>query len=67
MNPPPSTAPSPRLLELRATLSLCFETEANWHQHHAWTIAGRCKRCNANAFESAPVPPLVTHNEEPDR
>lgn len=35
---------SPHLLHLRATGSLCYETERLFHQHHKW-VARRCSVC----------------------
>lgn len=40
-----ATAPSPRLLAMRATSSLCIASEADWHQRHDWSPLGRCRRC----------------------
>lgn len=41
---PKAETPSPRLLHLRATGSLCYETEQLIHQQHKWK-AGRCAVC----------------------
>lgn len=48
--PAPKPEPTPRLLELRATLEgMCVESEWSFHQHHRWTPQGVCERCNTKA------------------
>lgn len=64
--PKPDPAHDARVARLRATSSLCVETEALWHLRHAWLPHGVCKRCGVKltraeqeaVFESAPVPPF---------
>lgn len=51
--PPPE--PTPRLLELRATLEgFCVPSEANWFAKHDFAPSGFCKRCGQKAEHPKP-------------
>lgn len=58
MTPPKPPAPTPRLLELRATLEgMCVATEANWFAKHDWSKTRKltCLRCGISVKEIALV------------
>lgn len=53
--PSPAKPPTPRLLELRATLAgFCVATEASWFARHAFEANGICSRCGQKAEHPKP-------------